>query len=96
MDCKNVYKWAFFFVLVPLARNPPDVQGLEVENWANSTKTILTWNPNAVNSTYVDIEISEFDSFKFHLHDASLASFTKVPNSGSYQLDFSEEKISSM
>ncbi|XP_028410519.1 sushi domain-containing protein 2-like isoform X2 [Dendronephthya gigantea] len=82
------------FRSIPLARNPPDIKGLEVENWANSTKTILTWNPSAVNSTYVDIEISAFDAFKFLLHDVSLASFKEVLNSGSYHLDFSAHVFS--
>ncbi|CAB4015180.1 Hypothetical predicted protein [Paramuricea clavata] len=82
-------------VLVPLGRNPPDIQGLEVEHWANSTKTILTWNQNEINESHVDIEISQFDFFEFRLHPASLASFKHVPNSGSYYLDFSEENISS-
>ena len=82
-----------FPILVPLGRNPPDIQGLEVEHWANSTKTVLTWNKNAINASHVDIEISLFDTFEFRIHEASLVSFKYVPNSGNYHLDFSEENI---
>jgi hypothetical protein len=84
------------FVLVPLGRNPPDVQGLEVEHWANSTTTVLTWNQNALNESHVDIEISLFDTFEFRIHQANLASFRDVPNSGSYHLDFGMENIISL
>ena len=84
-----------FLILVPLGRNAPDIQGLEVEHWANSTKTVLTWNQNTINASHVDIEIFLFDTFEFRLHQASLSSFRHVPNSGSYHLDFSEENIPS-
>ena len=81
------------FVLVPFGRNPPDIQGLEVEHWANSTQTVLTWNQNALNASHVNIDISQFDLFQFYLHQASLTSFKHLPNSGSYHLDFSKENI---
>jgi hypothetical protein len=82
-------------VLVPMDRNPPDIQGLEVENWANSTNTIISWNPDAINASHVDIEISQFDSFEFRLHQlqGGLISFKHVENSGSYNLDYSEENV---
>ena len=80
---------------VRLGRNPPDIQGLEVPQWAESTKTVLKWNEEEVNASYVDIDISLFDSFEFRLHRASLGSFKYVRNSGSYDLDFSKENIDS-
>jgi hypothetical protein len=82
-----------FSVLVPVDRNPPDVQGLEVEHWANSTNTILSWNPNAINASHVDIDISQFDSYDFLLHQASLSSFKRIPNTGSYNLDYSKKNV---
>jgi hypothetical protein len=85
----------YALVLVPLGRNAADVQGLEVKYWQNSTKTVLTWNPNAINESHVDIEISQFDTSDFRLHPASLAGFRHVPNSGNYHLDFSEKSIAS-
>jgi hypothetical protein len=66
---------------------------MEVEHWANSTKTVLTWDQNLINASHVDIQMSLFDSFEFRIHKASLASFEHVPNSGKYHLDFSEQNI---
>ena len=85
----------YLSILVPLGRNPPDVQGLEIEHWANSTSTVLTWDRNAINSSRVDVEIFVFDSSMFRLHDTSLATFERIPNSGRYNLEISEEAISS-
>ncbi|CAB3982811.1 Hypothetical predicted protein [Paramuricea clavata] len=95
LDGGATFNYTGTFRSIPLGRNPPDIQGLEVEHWANSTKTVLTWNQNAINESHIDIDISLFDSFEFRFHQASLASFKHVPNSGSYHLDFSEENISS-
>lgn len=83
----------FSFISVPLGRNPPDIEGLEPQKWTKSTKTVLTWNPSVFNSSQVDIKISQFDATEFRLHDASLASFKNIPNTGKYLLDFSSEKI---
>ena len=66
-----------------------------MEHWQNSTKTVLTWNQNAINESHVDIEIFLFDTSDFRLNQASLASFEHVPNFGNYHLDFSEESIAS-
>ena len=92
MQCK----WGIhvFSILVPLGRNVPQVKGLEVEHWANTTKTVITWDQKAINASHVDIEISLFDTFEYRLHEGSLASFKRVPNSGIYHLDFSKENIS--
>ena len=81
--------------LVRLGRYPPDIQGLEVQQWADSTKTVLKWNEEEINASHVDIKISLFDSFEFRLQKHSLAIFKDVLNTGSYHLDFSEENISS-
>ena len=81
------------FLLVPVDRNPPDVQGLEVEHWANSTSTILSWNPNEINASHVDIDISQFDDDQFLLFPASVTSFKNIPNSGIYNLDYSKENL---
>ena len=81
------------YFLVPLGRNPPDIQGLDVPNWADSTQSVLNWDEKEINATHVDIKISLFDSFEFRLHEDSLVSFKQVLNNGSYTLDFSEENI---
>ena len=65
-----------------------------MKRWVNSTKTVLTWDENAINATLVDIEISQFDTFDFRIHQGSLTTFEKVPNSGNYAFDFSKESIS--
>ena len=83
----------FSFHLAPFGRNPPDVQGMEVEKWANFTNTVLTWDQNSINASHVDIELSLFDAFEYRLHQGGLTTFKNVPNSGSYHLDFSKDSI---
>jgi hypothetical protein len=78
---------------VPLGRISSDIEGLEVERWANSTSTILSWDPNAFNASHVDIEVSLFDKFQFLLHQGGLTRFQQVPNTGNYHLDYSSENI---
>ena len=58
------------FVPVPLGRIPPDVEGLNVEQWANSSSTQLTWDSAAINTSRVDIEILRFDSVNISLTKA--------------------------
>ena len=82
------------YFLVALGRNPPDIQGLAVPDWADSTQSVLKWNEKEINASHVDIKISLFDSFEFRLHEDSLVSFKQVPNNGRYTIDFSEENIS--
>ena len=81
------------YILVPLGRNPPDVQGLEVKNWANSTNTVLTWNNNSINASHVDVEISLFDYQGYRLHEGELVTYKNITNSGNYYLDFSKDKV---
>ncbi|XP_028417110.1 sushi domain-containing protein 2-like [Dendronephthya gigantea] len=94
LDGGTTYNYSGIFRSIPIGRNPPDIEGLEMKQWVNSTKTVLTWDQNAINATHIDIEISHFDSFDFRLHHGSLKTFKKVPNSGSYALDFSEKSLS--
>ena len=82
--------------LVPLGRNIPEIRGLRVEQWANSTSTVLTWDQDAFNSLHVDVEIFLFDSFRFRLHDTSLVTFKSVPNTGNYNLGLNKETIPSI
>lgn len=71
----------------------PDIQGLEVKQWANSSTTLLTWNKNAINASHINIDIYQFDDVEYRLKQDALATFKHVPNTGSYQLDFSEKNI---
>ena len=93
LDGGTTFNFSSTFRSIPVERNPPDVQGMEVERWANSTSTILSWNPNAINATHVDIDISQFDDQQFLLHQGSLTSFKNVPNTGIYNLDYSKENV---
>ncbi|XP_028415602.1 sushi domain-containing protein 2-like isoform X2 [Dendronephthya gigantea] len=94
LDGGVTFNFTGTFRSIPLGRNPGDIDGLEMKRWVNSTKTLLTWDQNDINTTHVDIEISQFDTFDFHLHHGSFASFKNIKNSGSYLLDFSEESSS--
>ncbi|XP_028415613.1 sushi domain-containing protein 2-like [Dendronephthya gigantea] len=94
LDGGITYNYTGTFRSIPIGRNPPDIEGLEMKQWVNSTKTVLTWDQTAINATHIDIEISQFDTFDFRLHQGSLTTFKKVPNSGSYALDFGKDSIS--
>ena len=93
LDGGKTFNYNGTFRSIPLGRNAPDVKGLEVDDWANSTKTVLTWDQNLINASHVDVHISLFDTFQFRIHKASLASFKRVLNSGKYLLDFGEKNI---
>ncbi|XP_046863081.1 protein mesh-like isoform X2 [Xenia sp. Carnegie-2017] len=90
LDGGATYNFNGSFRSIPLGRNPPDVQGLEVEKWADSTRTVLTWNKNEINSSHVNITIQN-GFFLQKLND--LVTFHDVPNSGRYELDFSYGSI---
>ncbi|XP_028415599.1 sushi domain-containing protein 2-like isoform X2 [Dendronephthya gigantea] len=94
LDGGTTYNYTGTFRSIPIGRNPPDIEGLEMKRWVNSTKTVLTWDKNAINATHIDIEISQFDTFDFRLHHGSLKTFKKVPNSGNYAFDFGKDSIS--
>ena len=79
------------FVPVPLGRIPPDVEGLNVEQWANSSSTQLTWDSAAINTSRVDIDIFHFESVNLRLLDQSFKSYKNIPNTGKYILKLEDD-----
>ena len=73
-----------------MGRNPPDVQGLDVDKWIDSSSTQLNWNPNVLNTSKVDVEVLLFDTANRRLSDESFKKESNIPNTGTYTLNFDD------
>lgn len=75
-------------------RYPPDIHGLDVEYWINSASTDITWNPGAIDSSEVIVDIiTLFLDESAVAMQKCLATFENVSNTGMHNLAIDRDAI---